>query len=47
VFVTGPMRGRRAQQISATAVQVLREDGSATGNVCAHNPARDPNARRL
>jgi len=46
LFLTGPMKGTRAQQTMATAVHVLREDGQGTGNVCAHNPSRDPNARR-
>jgi hypothetical protein len=41
------MQGRRAQQASATAVHVLGETGQGTGNVCALNPSRDPNARRL
>lgn len=46
-FVSGPMRGTRVRQTMATAVRVVREDGTDTGNVCAHNPKRDPNAPRL
>lgn len=46
-FVTGPMPGMRAQQTTATAVHMLREDGTGSGNVCAHNPKRDPSAPRL
>ncbi|MEO8673828.1 MAG: hypothetical protein ABI411_21165 [Tahibacter sp.] len=42
-FVTGPMRGTLAQQNSATTVRVL-DNGIETGNVCAHNPARDMHA---
>lgn len=46
-FTSGPMRGMRAQQTSATAVHVLRDDGQGSGNVCAHNPKRDPKAPHL
>jgi hypothetical protein len=46
-FVTGPMRGARAQQITPRAVHVLNSAGVTTGNVCAHNPSRNPNAPHL
>lgn len=46
-FLTGPMRSVRAQQTMATAVHILTEDGTGSGNVCAYNPRRNPNAPRL
>ena len=45
LFLTGPMRGARAQQEAARRFQFLGEDGLGTGNHCPHNPARDPNGR--
>lgn len=47
MFLTGPKRGSRAQQESATTFQFLGDDGLGTGNYCPYNAARDPKARRL
>ncbi len=47
VFETGPKVGYRARQESAKTFQILDVDGSPTGNYCPHNPARDPNGKRL
>ena len=47
VFVSGPMRGRRAQQAGAALFRPLDDGGSVTGITCPHNPARDPHAPRL
>jgi hypothetical protein len=45
-FLTGPLSGVRARQTSATVVRIM-DKGLETANVCAHNPARNPNAPRL
>ena len=47
LFLSGPKRGTRAQQVSAVTFQILDAGGLPTGNYCPHNPARNANGLRL
>ncbi len=47
LFLTGPKRGSRAQQMGATVFEFLGSDGAETGDYCPFNPARNANGLRL
>jgi hypothetical protein len=46
LFVTGPMKGATARQVSPVTFNFLDASGAPTGNYCPHT-THDPNAKRL
>ena len=47
LFLTGPMAGSVARQVTARTFQFLDAHGAPTGNYCPFNESRDPNGKRL